>query len=114
MMRRRERRRHGRFPVSGIYGSLQTPGDLKLLDLSRSGISFETANLMTVGRNYFIELRYGKAMVNLEVVVKWCAQRGSSRDAEGHEVPVFQAGGGFVDVHRDAPGGIWAALEIAR
>ncbi len=111
-MKRRERRRHGRFPVSGIFGSLNAPGDLKLLDLSRTGISFETSNLITVGQSYFLELRYGDAKVNLEVLIRWCAQRGGgSEDERGR--PLFHAGGGFVDVHRDAPGGLWAALEIA-
>lgn len=111
-MNRSERRRYGRFPVSGIHGSLQTPGDLTLLDVSRNGISFETANPITVGNHYFVELRYGDARVNLEVAIKWCAARGSMRDEAGQDVPLFQAGAGFVDVHRDAPGGLWAALEV--
>ena len=110
-MKRSERRRHGRFLVSGIHGSLQTVGDLTLLDLSRTGISFETSNPITVGKNYFLELRYGEASVSLEVLVKWCAMRGGMSDEEGHERPLFQVGAGFVDVHRDAPGGLWRALE---
>ena len=112
-MKRPERRRYGRFPVSGIYGSLRTAGDLMLLDLSRTGISFETANPITVGEHYYLELRYGDASVSLEVVVKWCAQRGGVRDAGGVVMPLYQAGAGFVDVHRDAPGGLWAALEVS-
>ncbi len=111
-MKRTERRRHGRFPVSGIHGSLRTAGDLTLLDISRTGISFETVNPITVGQNYFLELRYGDARVSLEVLVKWCAQRGTLRDDDGAEAPLYQAGAGFVDVHRDAPGGLWAALEV--
>ena len=111
MTKRDERRRHGRFPVSGIHGSLQTAGDLTLLDLSRIGISFETSNPITVGENYFLELRYGRASVSLEVLVKWCVLRDRVRDDEGNEQPVYQAGAGFVDVLRDAPGGLWRALE---
>ena len=110
-MKRHERRRYGRFPVSGIRGSLNRMGDLRLLDLSRTGISFEISDPITVGSSYFIELRYGQATVNLEVLVKWCALRGSLRDDDGHEQPVYQAGAGFVDVLRDAPGGLWRALE---
>ena len=109
--KRNERRRFGRFPVSSIRGSLKRVGDLTLLDLSRTGISFETSNPITVGANYYLELRYGEAKVNLEVLVKWCALRGKVRDQEGNEQPVYQAGAGFVDVLRDAPGGLWRALE---
>jgi hypothetical protein len=109
--KRSERRRYGRFPVSGILGTLKRTGDLKLLDLSRNGICFETSNPITVGGSYFLELRYGQATVNLEVLVKWCAMRGRVVDDEGNEEPVYQAGAGFVDVHRDAPGGLWRALE---
>jgi hypothetical protein len=112
-MKRPERRRHGRFPVSGIHGSLQTAGDLTLLDLSRTGISFETAHPLTVGKHYFLELRYGDASVSLEVVVKWCSIRGTVRDEEDRETAFYQAGASFVDVHRDAPSGLWAALEVA-
>ena len=32
-------------------------------------------------------------------------------DDEGEEQPVYQAGAGFVDVLRDAPDGLWRALE---
>ena len=110
-MKRSERRRYGRFPVMGIHGSLKRTGDLTLLDLSRTGISFETSHPITVGDHYFLELRYGEARVSLEVLVKWCALRGRIRDDDGVEQPVYQAGAGFVDVLRDAPGGLWRALE---
>ena len=110
-MKRPERRRYGRFPVSGIRGSLKRTGDLMLLDLSRTGISFETSHPITVGESYYLELRYGEAVVNLEVKIKWCALRGKARDDAGEEQPVYQAGAGFVDVLRDAPGGLWRALE---
>lgn len=97
--------------MSGIHGSLKRSGDLTLLDLSRTGISFETSNPITVGQHYYLELRYGEAKVSLEVLVKWCALRGRLRDDDGDEQPIYQAGAGFVDVHRDAPGGIWEALR---
>ncbi len=91
-------------------------GDLTLLDLSRTGISFETSNPITVGKNYFLELRYGEAVVNLEVLVKWCVPRSRVSDGESSEQPVYQpvyqAGARFVDILRDAPGGLWRALEV--
>ena len=36
---------------------------------------------------------------------------GTVRDDDDNERPVFQAGAGFVDVMRDAPGGLWRALQ---
>ena len=111
-MKRNERRRYGRFPVSGIQGTLRRTGDMTLLDLSRTGISFETSYPITVGESYYMELRYRQARVNLEVLVKWCALRGKALDDDGNEQPLYQAGAGFVDILRDAPDGVWRALEV--
>ncbi len=107
---KRNRRRLSRLPVSGIFGSLRTPMDVELLDLSRRGVRFETANKLTVGEHYFLELSYSGSTVNLEVVVKWCSQKGADQD-ETPEPALFEAGASFVDVHRDAPTGIWEGLE---
>ncbi len=105
------RRRDPRLPVSGIFGSLRSPMDLKLLDLSRRGVRFETANKLTVGDGYFLELSYSGSNVNLEVVIKWCSQKDPGPQEDGETEPVFEAGASFVDIHRDVPTGIWEGLE---
>ncbi len=110
-MTRSNRRRDPRLPVSGIYGSFRSPKDLELVDLSRRGVRFETRNKLTVGDHYFFEVSYSDSTVKLEVVIKWCSQKGEVLDAEGKTTPVFEAGAGFVDIHRDAPGGIWEGIE---
>ncbi len=43
--------------------------------------------------------------------MKWCALRAAVSDEDGAEQPVYHAGASYVDVLRDAPGGIWRALE---
>ncbi len=84
--------------------------DIELLDLSRRGVRFETSNKLTVEEHYFLELSYSGSTVNLEVVVKWCSQKGAGRD-ETAMPALFEAGASFVDIHRDAPAGVWEGIE---
>jgi hypothetical protein len=107
-MRSREQRRHTRFPVQGIYGTLRVPRDVRVLNLSRSGISFETSEALAAGESCFLELRHHAEAASIELSVRWTAP-GRSGPAEGR--PLFQVGARFVDVHRDRTDGLWAAIE---
>jgi len=96
-----------RFPVQGMFGNLRAVGDVHVLNLSRSGIAFETPHKLTVGEDYFLEVRYREQVVNFGVNLRWCSlKRGSSRTG----TRIYQAGGRFVDVLQETPGGLWARL----
>ncbi|MGD2113482.1 MAG: PilZ domain-containing protein [Acidobacteriota bacterium] len=101
------KRREMRFPVEGVRGSLKSPGDLRIINVSRSGLSFATMHHLTVGDHYFIEIRYQGQTANLELELRWCFWQPETGDAEP---PIFLAGGRFVDIVRDDPDGLWRGL----
>lgn len=114
MLRARDQRRYSRFPVQGIYGSLRTPRDVRVLNLSRSGVSFETTEKVSEGENCFLELRFHAEVASLEVKILWVMTReGDGSGGSASEVPVYQAGGTFIDIHRDRADGFWSALEVS-
>lgn len=107
---RKSRRRDPRLPVCRIYGSMLRPLDVRLLDLSRRGVGFETAHRLTVGERYFLEVTHAGRTVNLELRIKWCSQRRESEDPEAKAQSVV-AGGAFLEVWRDADDGFWSSVQ---
>jgi hypothetical protein len=101
-----QRRREKRFPVAGIRGTLRTPQDVRVVNLSRRGISFETEQDVVPGDDYGLELRYRGRVVNLVANVRWCALRGPEAPDDS---PVYRAGGPFLDVEA-GEGGLWESL----
>lgn len=99
-------RRFPRHVIEGIEGSLRSPGDVEVCDLSLAGMSIETANELVPGESYFLELRHRGKVVSLEVRVKWVEHLladGGPNEAR----QVYRGGVSFVDVYRDTEGGIW-------
>lgn len=107
MVRFSTKRQEMRFPVEGVEGSLRAPGDLRIINLSRSGLAFATSHHLTVGDTSFIEIRFRGQTANLELKLLWCFRQ-PKLDPE--ETEMFLAGGRFVDVLRDDPDGLWRGL----
>ncbi len=108
-----DRRRYPRRAIPGIEGTLRSPGDVRILELSLTGLSAEVSSEIQPGEHCFLELRHhhdtkhDSAMV--EAIVKWTAVRGVEREAN-RLVPRFCAGMAFVDIDRDGTGGIWDCI----
>jgi hypothetical protein len=101
-----QRRRENRFPVAGILGTLRSPHDLRVINLSRRGIAFETEQDIVPGSDYGIELRYRGRVVNVVTSLRWCAFRPSETP---DEAAVYRAGGSFLDVEAEV-GSLWQGL----
>jgi len=110
MARLSSKRQEMRFPVEGVQGSLRAPGDLRIINLSRSGLAFATSHHLTVGDTSFIEIRFHHQTASLELELLWCFRQPK---LEPEEREMFLAGGRFVDVVRDDPQGLWRGL-VAR
>jgi hypothetical protein len=106
-MKQSEQRRHTRFPVQGIFGSLRSPRDIRVVNLSRSGIAFETSEDLAVGESCFLELRHHTDAASIEILVEWSEPAGNPAALRK---PVFLVGARFVDVFRDTGGGFWEAI----
>lgn len=106
-----EKRRHPRFPIGGFNGTLKTPGDVTVLNLSRRGIAFETPHRITPGERYYLELRFQEQAANMEVLIKWCSVREPEPGEDDDADFISWAGGSVLDVFRESEGGIWDLVE---
>jgi hypothetical protein len=104
-------RRHTRYPVAGIYGSLRSPFDVRVINLSREGMALETAEPLQPGETQFVEVRHRGQNVSFEVSVRWCRRRGGDPDAASEAL--YHAGVSFLDMYPPRPGGFWDALQRA-
>lgn len=97
------RQRHfERFPVDHIEGTLLHPADVHVLDLSQTGLSFETSSPVEAGTRRELELSYRGQAVRLELQVRWA--RPERRD-EGRQI--HRAGAEFVRVLSKEDTGLW-------
>ncbi|MFN7940980.1 MAG: PilZ domain-containing protein [Thermoanaerobaculia bacterium] len=103
---RGDRRRHPRRQIAGIQGTLRSPGDLTVLDISLTGLSAEAAGEIDPGQHCFLELVHQRHRVHIEAIVRWTSVTRVERRSDRF-VPVFRAGLSFVDTDRDDSGGIW-------
>lgn len=94
-----EKRRHRRYTVEGVRGSLRLSMDATILNLSVDGMALETNSWLSVGRKYSFKLRRnGGDDILLGGEVVWCNLVRTARDASGETLPVYRAGIKFDDV----------------
>jgi hypothetical protein len=106
-------RQYARYAVEGTYARLASPMDVKILNLSRTGLALETSQTLLVGERYVLDMEQRGRSVSLEVQVRWCKPMGSYRTPAGRDVGLFRAGGSFVEVAATG-GGFWDALRPDR
>ena len=109
--RSQNRRRHLRANITEISGTLNSPGDVEVLDLSLSGMAIEAAAELEEGDRCFLELRHQGHSVSLEVEVRWSSVLRVERTRNAF-VPVFRAGVAFLEVLPDNNGGLFEWLVV--
>lgn len=106
-----ERRRHPRFRVTRLAGSVRRPLDARLLDISRGGVALETAEPLTVGGAYTFEVRDSTRRVLIEMEVRWCTGEHRVDWPSGASAGVYRAGGALRAVHgAEGATGWWKIL----
>jgi c-di-GMP-binding flagellar brake protein YcgR len=94
-----EKRRHRRYDVEGVKGSLRLSMDATILNLSVDGMALETHSWLSVGRKYSFKLRRDpEGDIPLTGEVVWCNLVRTARDSRGETLPVYRAGVRFDDV----------------
>ena len=68
------RRRYARYPVQGAFGRLWSPMDVKLVNLSRSGVALETTHELQAGDSYVVEVSHRDRQVSMELQIRWCGR----------------------------------------
>ena len=97
-----KKRHFERFPVEHIEGTLHVPGDLHVLDMSQTGLSFETTSPIQADEPRELELLYRQQAVRVEVAVRWVR----SERTDGGQ-PIYRVGAEFLRVLEKSPSGLW-------
>jgi hypothetical protein len=85
-------RRHKRYDVDGVEGSLVVSTDARILNMSLTGLAVETTSLLRLGASYTLRLPQGDSELRLKTTVEWCHLVGTRRTEQGDSVAVYQAG----------------------
>jgi hypothetical protein len=101
-------RRFDRIPIESLTGRLHTPRDLKVRDLSRTGMAFDTDERLEEGKDYFVELSHRGQSVKLAVNVRWVRPE----EPPAGEPPRYHVGVEFVDVLDRPATGIWDWVRV--
>lgn len=87
-----EKRRSPRFDVQDLDGSLLLAMDVRVQNLSVSGMAVETSARLSVGRSYRFKLRHGDRIVVIMGTVAWSFLHRTQKNCAGDVEPVYRAG----------------------
>lgn len=107
----RSKRRHSRYAVDGIFGTLLPSTPVTMVNLSRTGLAVETPECLEVGESYLFRFQHHSRTATVEVKISWCRRRRGLWRLLCGEGTLYVAGGNIVDLHRDHADGFWNALE---
>lgn len=96
-----DQRRHPRYDVEGVKGSLRLSVDAKVLNMSLDGMALETRSWLAPGRRYSFKLHEDGEEVRLEGEVVWSNLVRTARDERGEAAPIYRAGVEFGDILSD-------------
>lgn len=85
-------RRHKRYEVDGVEGTLVVSHDARVLNMSLTGLAVETTSLLKLGSSYWVRLPQGEGELKFKATVSWCRLVGVRRSASGDSGPVYNAG----------------------
>ena len=103
-------RRHRRYEVHDVHGSLLFRTKVQVRNLSVSGLALETPERLQLGRTYAIRLAGADDAVDVSGTIRWC-HLASTRSKEGGETrAVYEAGLAFQDVFTDHGKGLLGFL----
>lgn len=99
-----EQRRHPRFEVSEVGGSLLFSMDCRVVDISISGIKIESDRRLDIGKEYSIRVSHGDDSVRVLGSVVWCVLTRVIDAEKGETVPVYRAGIEFREILSEKAG----------
>lgn len=92
-----ERRRFKRYDVTGVEGTLILNLDVKVNDLSLTGMSVETSSALHPGSSYTIRIHRDDGDLRFPAVARWCRLVRTENTPRGDTVPVYRSGLDFRD-----------------
>jgi hypothetical protein len=97
--RTHERRRHKRLRVEHlkINGEMPTAGDIRVLNISMSGILLKADSRLEIGRRYAIRIGYADRVLSAKAAVVWSLLL-EGRECTGGDIkPIYLAGMQFTN-----------------
>lgn len=92
-----EARRHRRYDVADVRGSLVLSLDARILNMSLTGMAIETGSVLKVGGDYWLRLSQDGDPLRFKTRVQWCRLVRNEKGAAGDSRAVYHAGLDFRD-----------------
>lgn len=90
-----DQRRHQRYDVAGVRANLMLPLDVRVVDMSLTGLRIESPLALGDAGRYNLTLRREHEMIQLHTDLQWCRLARTEPDAMGESGPVYEVGFDF-------------------
>ncbi len=104
-------RRHRRYEVQDVHGALLFRTQVKVRNLSVSGLALETPERLQLGRTYAIRLAGDADAVDVSGTIRWCRLASTRPKGGGEPQAVYEAGLAFEGVFSEKAKGLLGFLE---
>jgi c-di-GMP-binding flagellar brake protein YcgR len=91
-------RRHKRFIVEGIHGSINFTTDVEILNISTGGAAFKTQRRLEMGGRYTMKFKTFEKAISIKGTVVWSVLSESRKGAHSEVIPIYRVGMEFKDV----------------
>ena len=94
-----DKRRYKRFKLNDreINGKMIMATEVKVIDISISGISLKANRRLNIGSDYTLKLE-GRKTISMKGTVVWCSLIETREVAQGEMMPIYSAGMQFKDM----------------
>ncbi|GBD99842.1 PilZ domain protein [bacterium BMS3Abin07] len=106
-----DKRRHRRYDVRDVSGSLLFTIDVNVMNMSLDGMAVESRKRLDVGRKYLLKIVHNDKKLKLSANVVWCNLIKSVKTDQGAIEPIYRAGLEFEDVISDTAKDLIKFLE---
>lgn len=105
-----DRRQHKRFTLDDrdMCGNMVFANDVKILDISLSGLSFKADRRLNMGCNYLLKVKDKSRILNAKGTIVWSLINENKKGIHGDIIPIYTAGMKFTDVSNEK------LIEIAK
>ena len=94
-----DKRKYKRFKLNDreVNGKMVLATEVKVIDISISGISLKANRRLNIGSDYTLKLE-GSKTVSLKGTVVWCSLTETRKGSQGEMIPIYSAGMQFKDM----------------
>ncbi|MBI5025449.1 MAG: PilZ domain-containing protein [Nitrospirae bacterium] len=87
-----EKRKYSRYAVEGVTGNLLFATNVRIINISTSGVAIESTRRVDINREYILRFEYKGNKVSLKCAVMWSFLYGMEKNEKGETIPIYRAG----------------------